>query len=233
MGAMIDHLYGNANVYEVEYRIKTKYGNYKWYYDRGRITQYDTDGKPLFLAGIVFDITEKKEMQIDLEIKNRILVEQSSTDGLTKVKNHRALIEHLKSETEYSLKTKSPLSIAIFDIDNFKNINDSKGHVYGDKVLIDVARIMEINTRETDLVGRYGGEEFMIVFSEIGLKDAQSIAEHIRQAIEQHCFSDCIRITISGGVYEYTGGSLIDLIKAADINLYEAKKQGKNRIIYR
>ena len=97
MDAMRDHLYGKADVYEVEYRIRAKDGKYKWYYDRGKITQYDDNGKPLFLAGIVFDITEKKETQLELECKNKILAEISSIDGLTKISNHRTLIEHLKA----------------------------------------------------------------------------------------------------------------------------------------
>jgi PAS domain S-box-containing protein len=71
MDAMIDHLHGKTAVYEVEYQIRTKDGKYRWYYDRGAITQHDDSGKPVFLAGIVFDITEKKEMQMDLEYKNK------------------------------------------------------------------------------------------------------------------------------------------------------------------
>ena len=75
MEAMKNHLYGKADVYEVEYRIQTKDNKYKWYYDRGKITQYDEDGKPVFLAGIVFDITEKKETQLKLLELNGILTE--------------------------------------------------------------------------------------------------------------------------------------------------------------
>jgi len=143
MDAMRDHLYGKADVYEVEYRIRAKDGKYKWYYDRGKITRYDDNNKPVFLAGIVFDITEKKEIQLELEQKNRILAEISSLDGLTKIGNHRMLIEHLKSEAADASRTGKPLSIAIFDIDDFKKVNDSKGHVYGDQVLVDVASIMK------------------------------------------------------------------------------------------
>ena len=119
MDSMRDHLYGKADVYEIEYRIKAKDGTFKWYYDRGRITQYDENGKPAFLAGIVFDITEKKETQLELEYKNRILSEISSIDGLTKIGNHRTLIEHLKAEIAETSRTSSQLSIALFDIDDF------------------------------------------------------------------------------------------------------------------
>ncbi len=95
MDSMLNHLYHDAEVYEAEYRIQAKDGTYRWYYDRGKITQYDDEGKPFFLAGIVFDITEKKETQMELEHKNRILSEMSYIDGLTNISNHRTLIEHL------------------------------------------------------------------------------------------------------------------------------------------
>lgn len=231
MDAMIAHLQGRAQVYEIEYRIRTKDGHYKWFYDRGKITQYDKDGKPLFLAGIVFDITKRKQMQQELEIKNKMLMEQASTDGLTKVKNHRALIEHLREEISRSVQSEEPLSIIIFDVDNFKNINDSMGHLYGDKILVSVAQIMQNNIREMDVIGRYGGEEFMVILRNSTKSVARTIAERIRQSIESHCFEDNIRITISGGVYEYDGISLSDFIHAADTNLYEAKNLGRNRIV--
>ena len=231
MDAMMNHLYGRSPVYEVEYRIKGKDGEYKWYYDRGRITQYDGDGKPLFLAGIVFDITEKKKLQMDLEQQNKILAERSSIDGLTQISNRRSLIEFLETETEEANRSNKPLSVAIFDIDNFKRVNDIKGHVVGDQVLVEVARIIRKNTRVNDLAGRYGGEEFMVVFANADLAIAANISERIRQAIAHNQFVDGLQITISGGVKQYIGESLTEFIHAADVNLYEAKKRGKNRII--
>lgn len=231
MDAMYNHLYGKANVYEAEYRIQTKDGKYKWYYDRGKITQYDQNGKPLFLAGIVFDITEKKEIQLELEYKNMILSEMSSTDELTKIANRRTIIEYLKDSILKTEITKAPLSIAIFDIDDFKNVNDTKGHVFGDQVLVDVATIINKNIREIDFAGRYGGEEFIIIFSDTDLVTASKIAERIRRSIADNIFVDEINITISGGVKQYMGEDLMDFIHEADKNLYEAKKNGKNKIV--
>lgn len=230
MDTMRDHLYGKADVYEVEYRIKAKDGTFKWYYDRGRITQYD-NGKPAFLAGIVFDITEKKETQLELEYKNRILSEMSSIDGLTKIGNHRTLIEHLKAEIAEAIRTNSPLSIAIFDIDDFKKVNDSKGHVYGDQVLVDVASIMKKSIRGTDFTGRYGGEEFMVIFPNTTLSVASKISERIRQAVEGHSLVDGLRITISGGVSQYNSETITELVHSADTRLYSAKRSGKNQIV--
>jgi len=231
MEAMRNHLYGKSEVYEVEYRIMTKDGSVKWYYDRGKITQYDDDGKPLFLAGIVFDITAKKEMQLDLEHKNRILSEMSSIDGLTGIGNQRALIEHLKLEMVQASRTGNPLSIAMFDIDDFKKVNDSKGHVYGDQVLIDVASILTKSVRETDFAGRYGGEEFMVIFPNTTLSVAGKASERIRQAVEDYIFVDGVRINISGGVGQYTNETITDLVNVADTRLYRAKSNGKNQIV--
>jgi diguanylate cyclase (GGDEF)-like protein/PAS domain S-box-containing protein len=230
MDAMRAHLYGKADVYEAEYRIRTKDGGYKWYYDRGKITQHDADGKPLFLAGIIFDITEKKETQMELEHKNRILSEMSSIDGLTKISNHRSLIENLKACMADAARTLRPLSVALFDIDDFKKVNDTKGHIFGDQVLVDVAAIIKQSIRDTDLAGRYGGEEFMVVFTGADLVTASNIAERIRKAVERHNFVDGINVTISGGVKQYDGENVTDFIHEADKCLYEAKHDGKNQI---
>ncbi|HNT96037.1 MAG TPA: sensor domain-containing diguanylate cyclase, partial [Thermotogota bacterium] len=231
MDAMRDHLYGKAEVYEAEYRIKAKDGTYRWYYDRGKITQHDENGKPLFLAGIVFDITEKKKAQTELEYKNRILSEMSSVDGLTKICNHRSLIEHLKAEMAESSRTGAPLSIAIFDIDDFKKVNDTKGHVYGDQVLVDVAAIMKNSIRGTDFAGRYGGEEFMVIFTNTDLSVAKKISERIRQAVEKFHFVDGLPVTISGGVSRYDQETITELVHSADTKLYTAKRNGKNRVV--
>lgn len=231
MDVMYDHLYGRVNVYEVEYRIKTKDGKYKWYYDRGKITQYDEDGKPLFLAGIVFDISERKYLQAELEYKNKILAEMSSIDGLTKISNHRTLIDYLNVGITDVRQSNNPLSIAIFDVDDFKNVNDIHGHVYGDQVLIEVAEIIKKSIRDSDLAGRYGGEEFMVIFVNTDLEKASNVAERIRKTVEDTLFANGINVTISGGVKQYMGGNVTSFIHEADKNLYEAKNIGKNLVI--
>lgn len=232
MDAMLKHLYGKAPVYEVEYRIQAKDGSYKWYYDRGKITRYDKQGKPLFLAGIVFDITKRKEQQMELECKNRFLAEMSSIDGLTKLRNHRTLMEQLKVEIAIVKMNGGPLSIVFFDVDDFKKINDTKGHVVGDQVLIEIASLIKKNIRETDMAGRYGGEEFLIILPNTNLETAVNAAERIRQAIFSFSFVDDLKITISGGVSEYHGEGLTELIHSADKKLYTAKKNGKNQIAH-
>jgi len=227
---MKDHLYHKKPVYETEYRIKTRSGDYRWYYDRGRITQYDDDNKPIFMAGIVFDITERKLMEQDLASKNKILAKLSTMDGLTKISNHKTLVDFVKEEMSISTKTDQPLSIVMFDIDDFKKVNDTKGHVFGDKVLIRVAEILKRAIRDKDLVGRYGGEEFMLVLPKTDLEQAKIVAERIRKAVEVDKMIDDQKITISGGVKQFANESITDFIHDADQALYKAKKNGKNRI---
>lgn len=231
MEAMQSHLEGKNNVYEVEYRIKCKDGSYKWYYDRGKITKFDEDGKPQLLAGIVFDITDSKLMQVELEDKNRTLAELSAIDELTQIPNYRSLIKFLESEILMVNRTKKPLSIAIFDIDDFKMINDTKGHLVGNDILVEIADIISKSVRDTDLAGRFGGEEFMIIFSNANIMIASKVAERIRLSIENHIFGKDIKVTISGGLKEYLGEDIDKFINSADKNLLEAKRRGKNMIL--
>ena len=227
---MTKHLKGDTDVYEVEFRIRAKDGSYRWFYDRGKITQYDEDGSPLFLAGIVYDITEKKKVLQELEEKKKILVELSLTDELTGIYNHRTLIDQLMMlilDTDFM---KHPFSIAMLDIDDFKKINDTHGHLFGDVVLHDISEILKNNIRDKDILGRYGGEEFMIIFRDTKEADAIKSANRIRRKIEANFFSQ-IQITISGGVKEYTGEKLEELIRSADMKLFQVKNNGKNQII--
>lgn len=94
------------------------------------------------------------------------------------------------------MRTGIPLSITIFDIDNFKKVNDTKGHVIGDQVLLDLAAILKKAVRGSDYIGRYGGEEFMAIFRDTGLEIAEKVSERIRQAIEKYDFVQNLKITI-------------------------------------
>ncbi|MGV8906274.1 MAG: sensor domain-containing diguanylate cyclase [Acetobacterium sp.] len=200
MAAMRNHLQGKTRAYEVEYQIKTKNDDYKWYYSLGKITKFDDQGKPLFLAGIVFDVTENKEMSLDLFFKNRILGELSKLDGLTKVKNIRELFEHLKAEISRGLVLNEPLSVALFDPDGFNNTDETKGDFYGAAILINVAQIMGSKVLGINLDKSYDGEEFMIIFPKSSKSLARCISERIRQAIKPPCPESDITITIGSGV---------------------------------
>ncbi|NTW05038.1 MAG: GGDEF domain-containing protein [Peptococcaceae bacterium] len=189
----------------------------------------------MWTAGVIILVTQRlnaevRDMKLDLEQRNKDLVEQSALDGLTKIRNHRALNEYLKIEIISSKISGQTLSIAMFDLDNFKKINDNRGHLCGDQVLVEVARIMQDNVRASDVAGRYGGEEFMVIFSGTNDVVAKLIAERIRIKVEQH-FAGDLGVTISGGIKEFEGETIADFIHAADMNLYEAKNKGRNRIV--
>ncbi|MHA6250408.1 sensor domain-containing diguanylate cyclase [Oceanobacillus sp. CAU 1775] len=233
MQAMILNMKGEAAVYECEYRIQTKDGKWKWFYDRGRVTQRDENGKPLFAAGIVFDITEQKELEERLIIENKELTKAYHTDSLTNIKNRRAIMEELENRMEQTIKYTSPLTILLIDIDNFKMVNDTYGHTFGDKVLRGVAQIIKDNIRGLDTVGRYGGEEFLVILPNTSLESARFVANRICSEIAAHPFED-IQVTISGGIALYDNqkpDKLKTFIDHADNNLYQAKAIGKNRIV--
>lgn len=159
-------------------------------------------------------------------------------DPLTGLLNRRVLPYILRDVLELSLYTETPFSIAMVDIDNFKKINDTYGHLFGDKVLKEVAKIIKKNLRRSDYAFRYGGEEFLILMPSTELKDAVRILEKIRKEVENTpiCWQGKeIRVTISVGVCSdvYNGlKSPEEYIKCADEKLYLAKRTGKNRVVF-
>ena len=164
-----------------------------------------------------------------IEEQNDILKKIAVRDSMTLLLNHENLLKKLAEEIERSRRIKYTLSIMMMDIDNFKNINDRYGHLAGDKVIIKVAQILTGICRSTDIIGRYGGEEYLVIIPDTGLKDAVILAERIRQKIQSTEFTEGIHITVSGGISEYRGESVEDLIKSADMKLYRAKSNGRNR----
>lgn len=229
MQNMRDHLYGKINAYDVEYRIQAKDGSYKYYHDLGKVTKRDKDGKPLFLAGIVFDITERRLVLQELERMNKILEKQSSTDSLTKLLNHRALYDKLYEIQKH--KHDKTMILSMMDLDDFRNINDTFGHLVGDDVLSDTAEILRKHTKNNDFVGRYGGEEFLMVMLGKTKEECNIELESIRKEIESHFKKRNLPMTISIGYAMKQKESINEWIKRADQALYQAKKQGKNRVV--
>lgn len=148
-------------------------------------------------------------------------------DELTNLWNRRYLYTRLKDEMK-RLKQNKVLSLAIIDIDNFKCINDTFGHLFGDKVLIEMADILQKNLRKNDIVARWGGEEFIIVLPKTNAEEAKTVFERIRKIIEKYDFG--CRITVSGGIAFVWEDTEVDkIIGMADKALYEAKRR-KNLI---
>ncbi len=177
-----------------------------------------------------------KHLQDELKEKNAQLQELSGTDDLTKLANRRRFMEQFTNEFARAKRYGSELSFLILDLDFFKQINDSYGHLAGDSVLIQVGNVMKESIRTSDLVARYGGEEFTLLLPETGSKGCRIYAERIRNRIETLEFDAAgkqIHITVSGGIASYleTGSNSVDeLLRKGDGALYCAKKSGRNRI---
>ncbi len=148
------------------------------------------------------------------------------TDPLTGLANRRALDETLNSQFAMKQRYDSNFTIAMFDLDNFKKINDEQGHLYGDHILKEVTRMLDDCARETDTVARYGGEEFVVVMPQTSIDGAAIFAERIRARI-----ADKLSVTISGGVTAVVQGDTPETVIArADETLYVAKTAGRNRV---
>jgi len=176
-------------------------------------------------------------MNNELEQKNHQLSEIANRDFLTNMYNHKCFYFHFSNITESTKVQNTPFSLALLDIDNFKQINDTYGHLAGDKILKGVSSIILENIRKSDIAARYGGEEFAIIFPSTSLDESKLICERIRNAVEAHSFSidnHSINITISGGVskgfYCDSPCQQQSFIDSVDQLLYKAKSLGKNQI---
>ncbi|MFZ5988506.1 MAG: diguanylate cyclase [Bacillota bacterium] len=164
------------------------------------------------------------------------LKEMTMKDGLTGVYNHRLLIELFEKEYTRQIRKGGNIAFIMIDIDHFKRINDTYGHTAGDMIIREVANILTTMTRRSDIVGRYGGEEFGIFVSEINLDNVYKFCEKIRKKIEDYEFNigdRIIHITISMGVCLKEASdniSYLDIIKISDAALYSAKENGRNKV---
>ncbi len=182
----------------------------------------------------IIGVALKKEI-IYLKLKNEEekLYEQSITDPLTGLYNRGFLNEYLEKKLLESERYNFPLSLAMIDIDFFKKINDTYGHLVGDCVLKELSLLLKKYFRGSDMIARYGGEEFVVVMPFATLEDACKKMEEFRKIVENHKFcTQELKVTISIGVSEYNKKeNMYDLIKKADEKLYEAKKSGRNKVV--
>jgi two-component system cell cycle response regulator len=179
-----------------------------------------------------------KRLQDELEEKNRELERLSISDGLTGLFNHRHIHGLLYEEFERVERTKDCMSVAMFDLDRFKSVNDTYGHQAGDRVLIELADVLRETARDVDRLARYGGEEFMALLPETCIEDAAVFVERVRREVARRPFdigrAEPLRMTLSAGVATYPH-ELIDgvetLVRLADEALYAAKAAGRDRIV--
>lgn len=189
----------------------------------------------LFMLGVsAYLYRQRRNLQSAnraLESANEQLSRLAITDTLTGLWNRRHFEERVGHEIIKANRYKQPLSVLIFDIDHFKSVNDSYGHLVGDRVLVELCKMARQHTRDSDLLARWGGEEFIILMPNTGPNEAMAVTEKLRANFASHHFADAGRITASFGIAPYQPGESVDhWISRADAALYEAKQEGRNRV---
>jgi diguanylate cyclase (GGDEF)-like protein len=185
-------------------------------------------------------LLEKMANQAHIVTENSRLVQRlkhlAGHDGLTELFNHRQTREQLQREFERVSRYAGSLSLLMIDIDHFKAVNDRHGHPAGDVVLREVARVVSEAVRAVDIVGRYGGEEFVAILPQTDVEEARLLAERLRKAVEALAVpvgSASVHVTISTGIASYPAPNVDtsdELIREADRALYRAKQDGRNRV---
>ncbi len=177
------------------------------------------------------DITEIAFTAAELKRLNELLEHRATTDALTDICNRLKFSELLNQEMREFRRYGHPLSLMMFDIDNFKKINDEEGHQTGDSVLRELAQLVKNNIRAADIFGRWGGEEFMILSPHTGLGETEQLAEKLRERVEGNDFGCRQTVTCSFGITQCTDRDTFEsFTNRADIAMYRAKAEGRNRV---
>lgn len=180
-------------------------------------------------------VLKERELSIERTRMMEKLQKLATTDGLTKLYNSRSFYSQLELEVDRFNRYKHPLSLLLLDIDNFKDFNDSFGHLEGDKVLVRFSQIIKSCLRTNDSAYRYGGEEFTVILPETNGEEARTVAQRIRSTLETENFTpnpgENAKITISIGVTQYfPKEELSAFIRRADQAMYFSKQNGRNRV---
>jgi len=180
-------------------------------------------------------VDDRQRLELLVEARTLELRLLASTDELTATLNRRRILEVAGEECQRKARYQEPLCIAMFDIDHFKSINDQFGHAVGDHALRLVAAAARTELRKQDQIGRYGGEEFLIIFPETPLTGAMRVTERVRAAVEAmaiHEGGHRITLTVSAGVSEVTEGETLDFVlRRVDAAMYRAKAAGRNQVV--
>jgi len=193
------------------------------------ITRADTE------AALIRDIEERHKKEEELQESEKRYLELSIIDDLTQLYNSRHFYHQLRMEIYRVERYGQPLTLLLFDLDDFKGFNDAYGHIEGDQVLFQIGKMVKRCLRETDSAYRYGGEEFIIILPMTTTKDAAGTAERIRAELKKETFSPTsghnVHLTMSIGLAQYKPQEDIKaFVHRVDQLMYQAKKNGKNRV---
>lgn len=225
-----DVLEGRSPRHKAEYRMLHKDGSIRWILDQANVMARAADGRPLRMSGTHSDITERKQLEFELE-------RQVHIDYLTGASNRGHFMQQGETELSRAVRYGKPLSLLMLDIDYFKQINDSHGHKVGDDVLKKLVETCQKTLREVDIIGRIGGEEFAVLLPETPREQAAEVAERLRAELQESRVllpqGLPIHFTVSIGVASMTSSeeNVDMLLNAADKALYAAKAAGRNRVI--
>jgi diguanylate cyclase (GGDEF)-like protein/PAS domain S-box-containing protein len=223
----VEHAIGSAEPFSVEYRLQRADGEIIWVWERGRGVE---DDGGMVLEGIILDVTERKELEDRLS-------EMATLDPLTGQFNRRETERILEEEVARAERYGRKLAVLWVDLDHFKEVNDTRGHAIGDEVLRSVSLRLAESVRTVDTLGRFGGEEFIVVLPEMSVEEAWDIAERLRGRIADEPVrvsdGDPLHMTISVGVAVYPdhADSAQALCDMADRAMYRAKDRGRNRTV--
>lgn len=228
MAILLAHMAGKRARYEADYRLRNSNGHYIWVHDRGQVCERDADGQPTRVVGMVQDISERKQLEFQLH-------ELASNDALTQLPNRRQGMRFFESQLELCRRLNLPLGLCFLDIDHFKSINDTYGHLAGDRILQQVAGAIAGAIRRSDMVCRWGGEEFIIVSPSAAPKEMRLVAEKVRavlQTIRADGPAAGLTVTASVGFacFPRHANQAGKLLEMADLALYRAKQAGRNRV---
>jgi diguanylate cyclase len=185
---------------------------------------------------VIYDVTNEAVSRLGMQSLNSQLEKISQVDGLTGLCNRRFWDEQFVMEYKRGMRSESPSTLVMLDIDNFKQVNDTYGHPAGDEVIKKLAEIIKKTTRETDVLGRYGGEEFTMILPDTPVANVEFVAERIRRLVEKCTVvydEVSIKFTISVGIagFKQSYKDSTQWLDLADKALYQAKVLGKNRVI--
>ena len=220
----LEHVFRHGRIDDFETEMLTSKGKKFWASLSGQRLRFA--GDDALLAAIV-DVTAQKQTRDDL-------LQQATHDPLTGIFNRRHVEDVLRQEVDRAERHARPLAVAMLDADHFKNINDTYGHPTGDEVLREISERCRQTLRANDILGRYGGEEFVVVFPETKLDEAGAVAERLRVAVAANPIrvgGNALDVTVSIGLAAYTPGQDMDkLFQRADAALYTAKQDGRNLV---
>lgn len=251
-----NYTHHKSETYKIQYRCRTKDNKYVWIEDRGRVVEWNDDGTVGRMIGSHRDIDaektlqqqnqrDKEDLQLLVETRTKELnelnqqlnkkikeVEQlATTDSLTLLSNRRGFEKKLISESARAKRFKEPLSLIVFDLDNFKPVNDVYGHSSGDLVLFKVADVLRQHLREIDIPARWGGDEFLILLTNTTKEQASKLADKLRVLIAEQPDIKGFSVTASFGVAQL--GDAEDPMRLtirADKALYQSKEVGRNKV---